>query len=227
MIASGGTNYSIVVRADARTLQRLACSVKWGCEVTFPADGLRDIKLTDSRFEISTVSAGPSVRVVLLPSAALVNEAGVVQPLQGMLRIIKDNREYDVLVTAKDIEQSYNLEFAVPVSIQAPATPAPTPAPVLQLGLDPADMDFGWSMSGASKHHCLSVFSYRGALWCKLPAGEDAIPSVFALEGHLQRPLNAIMMDRDYLVVQTPSSYMRFVWGEEPGEDMWIRRSRE
>lgn len=218
-------NYTISVRADSRALHYLSCSVEWGCEVTVPTSQLQDIKLTDSRFAVSKVVAGPSVRVVLLPSSALVDDGGVVHPLRAMLRVIYPQREYDVLLTARDIQQSYNMEFSAPVRLDIPPpppSPPPTPSPAeLENAWNPAEINVAWSQSGPAKHRCAALFEYRGSLYCRLTAA--SVPEVYAVEGHLQRPLNTILVDGGYLKVASPAPYMRMVWGEEPGSDVWIR----
>lgn len=224
---ANNVNYTISVHADSRALHYLACSVEWGCEITVPTANLQDLKLTDSRFSVSKVIAGPSVRIVLLPSTTLVDDGGLVHPLRAMVRVIYPSREYDVLVTARDIQQSYNMEFASPLSVPippAPPSPPPTPSPAeLENLWNPAEMDLAWSQTGPAKHRCASLFSYRGSLYCRLTT--ESVPEVYAIEGHLQRPLNTILVGGGYLKVLSPSSYMRMVWGEEPGSDVWIREA--
>ncbi|HVA29006.1 MAG TPA: hypothetical protein VNF68_12560 [Candidatus Baltobacteraceae bacterium] len=230
MIAAGGTSYTISVRADTRALQHLSCSVKWGCEVTvdqfFRAES---VTLTDTRIGYKVVASASGLRIILLPSAALVDDGGVVAPLEGMLRIVLADREYDVQVAARDINQSYNLEFSSDVSIPLPQSTPPNQlagSSALDVAsLNVEDMDFGWKVTGSSRR-CESVFSYHGALWCKLPEGVD-MPAAFAIEGKLQRPLNVVPIGRDYLKILAQPARVRLVWGQAPGQDVFITREHE
>ena len=229
MIADGGTNYTISLRADSTALHRLSCSVKNGCQVIVPPDDVRSVTLTDSRIEYKVVPSADGLHVLLLPTAALVNDGGVVSPLEGMLRVILSGHEYDVMVTAKDIPESYTMAFepspqavAVPRSV----TPEVTHAADGINKLDPAEMDFGWKSLG-SPRKCVSVFSYQGFVWCKLPPEVASIPTAVAVEGKLQRPLNLIVVDRQYLKIEGMPEHIRLIWAEDPGQDVFIQRDRE
>lgn len=173
----------------------LSCSITVGCAVTLPPrEQLRHVVVGDERYTVQVAEDGSRLpaRILIYPT----REMGAAEPTS--LDIADSARSYTVLIQPSTNTTMHTLQFTPRI-----AQPEPTPLGETAT-LDPTRMIFGnWRYQGDALLGCQSLFEYDAALWCKLPTNVTKAPSVYGIVGKMRQPIDARIVNRSYLVIQS------------------------
>jgi hypothetical protein len=191
----------------------LQCSVLVGCHVVLPNGvQLRKVTVTDPRFTANILSTGGAVpaEIEILPVAGLIPmpDGGSAILTGSMDATTGDliHPDYQVLLQADEDQVSRRLVFLKPPQRVIPP-PSPNDALVdanETVMLDPGEMDFGYRAPG-----CVTVFSYRSQVWCKLPSEIVQAPVVTLLGPTIAMAPSVRVVARRYVVVDSLQVPMR------------------
>jgi hypothetical protein len=185
---------NISVSAD-RAQATLPCSITLGCEVVLPpGERIEHVSIGDQRYSVTIASYGSEApaRILINPNRNK-GEAG-----ETKLDIVDAQHSYTVLVAPTTERSSRVLSFVPP--------PAPVPTPPIgeTLMLNPSKMIFGaWRYQGDPLLACMTLFEYAATIWCRLPPNTIKTPSIYGVVGKVREPIDARMVDRTYLVIQS------------------------
>lgn len=232
-----------VVPANAPTRGSVLCSLAYGCEIDLPAgEKLRDVRMIGEGMVAQVVASGDTSTanmgavIEVLPTSEFSTAAdGAMQPVTGRVVILTTRREYNVIVDASETQSVNRLVFTgrqnhgvvIPMPPPTRAVDPPTRAAGEALPIDPSQMDFGWRMEGDASMRCVTVFSTRGQIWCKMPVTLDDVPSAYYDDGKLKAPLNARVVAQHYLVVDSVHSPILLEIGGGHPRELRIIRGRE
>lgn len=250
LLGTVGRSAVVTYPSTSTVVPRLACSTTYGCEVQLPpGEAIVAATSTDPRIGVQVLSDGSkaiAARLKILPSAsAVTGPDGFIEILSGEIDVLTNfDIEYHVIIEASDALAPRVLQFVDPRPIVLVA-PRPTSAdgysPADGAGsypgaganhafesspIDPASMDFAWSMAGDAAHRCAGIFSVlsRGQLWCKLQASDHDVPSAYLQQNGQLQPLNARVVGGTYFVVETLSGPIVLKWAD--GRSFTIERGR-